>query len=282
MALRRASVSLSVLSLLLLVFCLVLAHRGYASELTVDVFTDRAEYGAGEYITITVRVTLAGQPVAAKIDLAYIDISYAGGYVHRHYITWDFIQVSPGAFVATAPAGQPGSRQVYVAASATIQQGCCCQTVCAFGIAYFTVRQACQPCAYYQPCSSCCQPCQPCAECRPPDFFVKHILNPAEAIGNMVSLTIPRYVIDQLLQIANPVTFREAPPHSVMWSDVPGLGWANEPLADLGLSLDPMTGKISGYLTAAGNLFESHFFFIEALNAAGEVIAGIWIEIAFV
>ncbi len=82
--------------------------------------------------------------------------------------------------------------------------------------------------------------------------------------------------------MAAPVIFREAPAGSVIWSDVPGMGWTNEALADFGLSLDPVTGKIRGYLTGAGSVFDNHFFFIEALNSDGEVIAGIWIEIAFV
>lgn len=85
--------------------------------------------------------------------------------------------------------------------------------------------------------------------------------------------------MQQLLQMANPITFREAPPHSVMWSDFPGMGWTNDALADLGLSLDPETGMISGYLGSAALTKDKYFFFIEALNPGGEVIAGIWIEI---
>lgn len=262
-----------------------------AAELTVAVSTDKPEYQTGELVTITVRVLLDGLPVPARIDLAYIDIAYDSGSTFRHYITWDFVPVATGVFVAQAKAGPAGLRQVYVAASATIKEGCCCRTICAFGVAYFSVRPgcawACQP--YYWPCQPCgcycyqpCQPCLPPVECRPPDFFIKHILNPAE-VGSSVTLSIPDHIMGELVRRAGgPVTFREAPPRSVMWSSFPGVGWTNEPLASLGLALDPATGRISGVLTATGDLFESHFFFIEALNAAGEVVAGIWIEIAFI
>ncbi len=292
MALRKSSVTL-----LLLLFCGMAAAvamafgpqaQAQAAELAVVVSTDKPEYQTGELVTITVRVLLGGVPVASRIELAYIDIAYDSGSSFRHYITWDFVPVATGVFVARAKAGPAGLRQVYVAASATITEGCCCQTICASGMAYFTVKPgcACQPYyCYYQPCQPCwCyQPCQPCPQCRPPDFFIKHILNPAEALGAQITFSIPDHIMGELLRLAGgPVTFREAPPHSVIWSSVPGLGWTNEPLAELGLALDPATGRISGYLTATGDLFESHFFFIEALNGAGEVVAGIWIEIAFI
>lgn len=283
--------------LILLFFGLVLAAvvalgpqpQAKAAELTVAVSTDKPEYQSGELVTITVRVLLDGVPAPARIDLAYIDIAYDSGSTFRHYITWDFVPVATGVFIARAKAGPAGLRQVYVAASATITEGCCCRTICAFGVAYFSVRPGCacgcQP--YYWPCQPCwCyQPCQPCPplECRPPDFFIKHVLNPAEALGSSVTFNIPDHIMGELLQLAGgPVAFREAPPHSVLWSSLPGMGWTNEPLASLGLALDPATGRISGVLTATGDLFESHFFFIEALNAAGEVVAGIWIEIAFI
>jgi hypothetical protein len=292
MAPRRGSSALLILLFLffgsVLVGTVAFGPQAEAAELTVLVSTDKPEYQSGELVTITVRVLLDGVPVASRIELAYIDIAYDSGSTFRHYITWDFVPVATGVFVAQAKAGPAGLRQVYVAASATITEGCCCRTICASGVAYFSVKPgcACQPCYCYQPCwwwYQPCQPCQPCLPCRPPDFFIKHVLNPAEVLGTKVTFSIPDHIMEQLTRRAGgPVTFREAPPHSVLWSSAPGLGWTNEPLAALGLALDPATGQISGYLTATGDLFESHFFFIEALNAAGQVVAGIWIEIAFI
>ncbi len=283
MKLGRFPSWLAVLLFLLVVWQFALTHSVFASELSVAVSTDKGEYDPGEVVTITVRVLLDGHPVSAAIDRAYIDIGPGAGFSSRHYITGDFTQVSPGVFVARGKAGKPGARQIYVAASTTIKEDCCCEKVCGVGFAFYSVRQVCQPSCYYQPCYPCYQPCYPCVECRAPDFFIKHFVNPADYTGHeKITLSIPNHIMAQLLGMADPVTFREAPPGSVIWSDVPGMGWTNEALADFGLSLDPVTGKIKGYLTAAGDVFDNHFFFIEALNSDGEVIAGIWIEIAFV
>jgi len=278
--------------LFLLTFSIVLAQaaQAQAAELTVTVSTDKPEYQSGELVTITVWVLYNGLPVAAKIDLAYIDITYDSGSTFRHYITWDFVSVAPGVFVAQAKAGPAGLRQVYVAARATVTEGCCRITVCGSGVAYFSVRPGCvcQPYYCYQPCYPCWwyQPCPPCPpqECRPPDFFIKHFVHtPSPGEVRRISFQMPDYILDQLLARAGgKVTFREAPPHSVIWSDIPGLGWTNDPLAELGLVLDPETGRISGQLRGELIRKGNYFFFIEALNEAGEVIAGIWIEIAFV
>lgn len=254
-------------------------------ELAVQVFTNKPEYALGETVTITVQVTFNGQPIAATIDQAWIEINYNGIVQHR-YITRKFIQVSPGVFIAQGVARQPGIRTVHVIVHATITTGpCCYTTICGSGTTTYTVVQTCT----CQPCSCCCYyyypPCPPPppVECRKPDFFVKHFvdaLGPGEE--RWVSFQLPDYILDQLHLQANPVTFREAPPHSVIWSDIPGLGWTNDPLADLGLVLDPETGRISGRLKGEMIHKENYFFFIEALNPAGEVIAGIWIEIAFI
>ncbi|MGQ9734877.1 MAG: hypothetical protein ACUVQU_07550 [Candidatus Bipolaricaulia bacterium] len=286
MALRRGSVAL-----LLLLFCgMAVAMAAFfgpqaqaqAAELTVLVSTDKPEYQTGELVTITVRVLLDGVPVASRLELAYIDIAYDSGSSFRHYITWDFIPVATGVFVAQAKAGPAGLRQVYVAASATITEGCCCRTIYASGLTYFTVKPGCtcQPC-YYYPCW-CCQPCQPCPECRAPDFFLRYTIT-IVSDDPPVSFSLPDYVVTQLEQrAASPVTFREAPAHTVVWSSIPGFGWVNDALSELGLALDPETGRISGNVDFRWVRKDRYFFFIEALNPMGEVVAGIWVEIAFV
>jgi hypothetical protein len=284
MKLRKFLICLAVLSFLFAAIQLAVAPPAVASGLVVEVTTDKAEYDPDEVVIITVRVTLDGQPLPANIDHAYIDVSYASGYTYRNYITWDFVQVSPGLFIANGRAGRAGMRHVHVAAWATIKEGCCCRVVCGSGSAAYAVRQVCQPCcSCCQPCCPCYQPRYPCVECRAPDFFIKHFISrPDIGEERRVFLKIPDHVMAQLLQLANPVAFREASPHSVIWSDIPGLGWTNDPLADLGLSLNPDTGRITGDLSFAYVVKDNYFFFIEALNPTGEVIAGIWIEIAFV
>jgi hypothetical protein len=290
MAPRRGSSALLILLLLffgsVLVGTVAFGPQAEAAELTVLVSTDKPEYQSGELVTITVRVLLDGVPVASRIELAYIDIAYDSGSTFRHYITWDFVPVATGVFVAQAKAGPAGLRQVYVAASATITEGCCCRTICASGVAYFSVKPgcACQPCYCYQPCwwwYQPCQPCQPCVPCWAPDFFVRYSVTIVSE-DPPVSFSLPAHVMSAILQRANPVTFREAAPHSVMWSSVPGFGWVNDALSDLGLTLDPATGRISGNIDLRRVRKDRYYFFIEALNPAGEVVAGIWIEIAFI
>jgi hypothetical protein len=280
---RKISTCVSLFLFLLTVFYFAAPRDLFASQLALEITTDKTEYDPGEVVTVTVRIFLDGQPVSGHIDRAYIDVTDAAGFPHRSYISKDFTQVSPGVFVAYGKAGRPGSRQVYVAASTTVKEGCCCERICGVGFAFYSVRQVCQPCYQpcYQPCCQpCWQPCYPCAECRAPDFFLKYFVDRPDIGGEeKLILSIKDHVMQQLLQMANPITFREAPPHSVMWSDFPGMGWTNDALADLGLSLDPETGMISGYLGSAALTKDKYFFFIEALNPGGEVIAGIWIEI---
>ena len=272
----------TVFGLVVLISLLAIHLTATGEELAVQVFTDKPEYALGEMVTITVQVTFNGQPVKATIDQAWIDISY-GSIVQRRYITWNFIRVSPGVFVAQGIARQPGMRTVHVIAHATLTTGpCCYTTICGSGTTSYTVIQTCtcQPCGcyYYLPC-----PPSPPLGCQKPDFFVKHFVDALEpGEERWVSFQLPDYILEQLQLQANPVTFREAPPHSVIWSDVPGLGWTNDSLADLGLVLDPETGRISGRLRGEMIHKDNYFFFIEALNPAGEVIAGIWIEIAII
>ncbi len=262
---------------------LLAAPPAAASQLTVEVRPDKPEYLPGEPVTITVVVRLDGRPVPAHIDLAYIEIDDGFGFARRNYITRDFMQVSPGVFIAQGKAGRPGARRVYVRAYTTIKEDCCCRTVCGTGLAYYSVKQVCRPCCPCYYCCPCYQPCQPCLECRPPDFFLKYFVKrPGPGEVERVSLRIKEHVMEQLLQMAPSVTFREAPPHSVIWSDLPGMGWTNDALAELGLTLDPATGRITGEVSAADIRKSNYFFFIEALNPEGEVIAGIWIEIAFI
>jgi hypothetical protein len=270
--------ALGVFLSLVFLSCLALGHEIRAAQLTVKVSTDKLEYQAGEIVTITARVLLDDVPVAAKIDTAYIDITYDSGLASRNYITWDFSPLAPGVFVAQARAGASGTRRVYVAASTTVREGCCCRTICAFAWAGYTVTPGCQTC--YQPCFTwpCCQPCVP---CWAPDFFIRYTVTIVSA-DPPVSFSLPPHVTSALLERANPLTFREAPPHSVTWSSIPGFGWVNDALSELGLSLDPETGRISGNLDFRRVRKDRYYFFIEALNPAGEVVAGIWVEIAFV
>jgi len=281
MRVPRSLVFLAGLASTLIALSVLSVPPAAASQLAVEVRADKPEYLPGEVVTIMVTVTLDGRPIPAQIDLAYIEIDYGFGFVQRNYITWDFIQVSPGVFIAQGKAGRPGTRRVYVRAHATIEEDYCYKTICGTGLAYYSVGRVCQPC---YPCPGYCyQPCYPCPECRPPDFFLKYFVNrPGPGEVARLSLRIKEHVMEQLLRMAPAVTFREAPPHSVIWSDLPGMGWTNDPLAELGLTLDPATGRITGEVRAADIHKDNYFFFIEALNPEGEVIAGIWIEIAFV
>lgn len=134
---------------------------------------------------------------------------------------------------------------------------------------------------------SCCRPCwswpcppppSTCLEPRDPDFFMKYFVNHYEYEDKTLTLRVKDHVMNQLQQMADPLIFREAPADTVVWTENGVTGWRNDALSEIGLSLDPATGKISGDLSlgAGGN----YFFFIEALNVEGEVLADIWVEIA--
>jgi hypothetical protein len=273
MSLRKIFVFIFVLLFLLLASHFTLVKPVLASQLTVEVKTDKDEYQAGEIVTIEVRVYLNGQLVPAHIDMAYIDISYDSGYTRRNYITRDFKQVSPGVFVARGKAIKAGSRQIYVAARAIIKEDCCYKTVCGFGSAHFLVYQPCPPVYYpcppvYQPCPPVYQPCPCFYQKWVVTYYVPHV-DP--------TLELPRSVRDYLDQLGVEVTFQEAPKGSEAW------GWGllakpNDALADVGLTLDPQTGTISGDLQLRYHR-RRFLFLIYAMDTQGQCVAKIWIDL---
>jgi hypothetical protein len=269
--------SFSVLVFLLLISFSALAQQAFAANLTVEVWADKPSYHAGEEMTITVLVSYNGQLVEAAIDSSYIDITPARApdFTYRYFIAGGFKQMRPGLFIANVRAGEAGSHQIYVSASALVRDGCCCKTLYGFALHRFPVTPACPP--GYSVCGPCCQPPPPCSTCAAatPDFSVKYKVELEGTKTTRVALTIPEYVMDQLSRMALRVTFREAP-----WEIA--RSWVENRLSDLRLSLNQYTGEMTGDLSSQQIWKKDHSFLLEALNPEGRVIARILVKLEIV
>jgi hypothetical protein len=250
---------------------LALVPQALAANLTVEVWTDKPSYQAGEEMTITVLVSYDGQLVNAAIDSSYIDITptRAPDFTYRYFITQQFRQVRPGLFIANLRAGEAGSHQIYVSASALIRDGCCCRTLYGFALHRLLVGPACPP--GYSPCYQPPPPCLPCGAVTP-DFTVQQRVRLEGTRTTRVSLALPSSVLEQLARMARQVTFREAP-----WERA--RDWARDRLSDLRLSLDPRTGVITGELSSERVCKKDYSFLLEALNPEGRVIATILLKL---
>ncbi|MCR4403855.1 MAG: hypothetical protein NUW06_00920 [Candidatus Acetothermia bacterium] len=260
-----------VLSVVLLFSLLPLAQQAFAHNLTVEVWTDKPSYQAGEELMITVLVSYNGQLVNAAIDQGYIDITptRAPDFTYRYFITQHFRQVRPGLFIANVRAGEAGSHQIYVSASAVIREGCCCRTLYGFAVHPFPVGPACPP--GYAPCYQPPAPCPPCGAVTP-DFTVRQRVRLEGTRPTRVSLALPSFVLEQLARMARQLTFREAP-----WERA--RDWARDRLSDLRLSLDPRTGEIAGELSSERIYKKDYSFLLEVLNPEGRVIATILLKL---
>lgn len=263
----------SVLRCLLFVLFLSLlacAHHAFAANLTVEVWTDKPSYQAGEEMMITVLVSYNGQLVGAAIDNSYIDITptRAPDFTYRYFVAREFKQVRPGLFIAHVRVGEAGSYQLYVSACAVIRDGCC-RTLYGFALHRFPVGPACPP--GYSPCYQPPPPCPPCAAVTP-DFTIQQRVRLEGTRTTSVSLALPSAVLEQLSQMARQVTFGEAP-----WERA--REWASDRLSDLHLSLDPHTGEIAGELSSERVWKKEYSFLLKALNPEGRVIATVLVRL---
>lgn len=244
----------------------------FASHLTIEVWTDKPEYGPGDEITIMAIVSYDGQLIEATIEAGHIDITPARDdeFSYRHIITRQFEQLRSGLFIANVTVGEPGGREIYVSASALIREGPCCKTIYGFGVASFSVGPLCPP--GYCPCGF-----APCSTngAATPDFSVKHSIELKGSGETWVSFGIPNYVMEELSRRAHQVRFREASPRGVE-------ARTYEALSDLGLSLSRRAGEVAGYLNPEDMWEADYSFLIEALNPEGNVIARISIEIEII
>lgn len=250
------------------------AYGQYGSEssgLDVSVTTDRSDYNSGEHVTITVRVTRDGQAVSAHLRRAVLTKYSHWGMGRQHSITRQFHQRHPGVFVAQARAGDAGLRQVYVEVSANVRGGCGgCSRVFGSGTAAYNVN----------PKRSKLFVCKP-------DFVVKHVVDvPDWNVDPPVTWDLPHHVFNRIDAMANDVTFELVPAGTAVWSSVPPFGVVNNDLSNLQrseLSFDPQTGTISGDLDFrdADRNDPNWHYFIRALDGNGEVIATVWMHIAF-
>lgn len=271
---RRISRAWGVILSLSVISFLALTQQAFGANLTVEVWTDKPSYHAGEEMRITVLVSYNGQLVEAAIDASYIDITPARApdFSYRYFLTGGFKQVRPGLFIANVRAGEAGSHQIYVSARALIREGCCCRTLYGFALSRLLVTPACPP--GYAVCAPCCQPPPPCPTCAgaTPDFTAAHRVRLEGTRATRVTLSIPAHVMDQLSRMALGVTFREA-----LWERA--RGWVENRLADLQLSLNPSTGEIGGELSAQRIWKKDYSFLLEAVNPEGRLIATILVRL---
>jgi len=245
--------------------------RSSQSSLNVAVTTDRPNYDPGDRVTITVRVTQDGQPTSARIHRAVLTKYNQWGMGQQQSIARHFHQRSPGVFVAQAKAGKPGPRQLYVAAKA-FQKGRCggCVGIKAAGTGSFNVN----------PRRSKVRICKP-------DYVVKHVVNvPDWNVDPPVSWELSDRVLRNIRGTAGNVTFELAHAGTAVWSSAPPFGVVNDDLKNLQysqLSFDSQTGTISGDLDFrdADRNDPNWHFYIRALDSQGDVVATVWMHIAF-
>lgn len=241
------------------------------SPLNVTVTTDRPNYDPGDLVTITVRVTQNGQPTSARIHRAVLTKYNQWGVGQQQSIARHFYQKSPGVFVAQAKAGKPGPRQLYVAVK-TYQKRKCgrCVGIKAAGTGSFNVK----------PRRSKVRICKP-------DYVVKHVVNvPDWNVDPPVSWELSNRVLRNIRSRAGNVTFELAPAGTAVWSSIPPFGVVNDDLNNLKyskLSFNSQTGTISGNLDFrdADRNDPNWHFYIRALNSQGDVVATVWMHIAF-
>jgi hypothetical protein len=267
---------LFIYSVVLILVCaasqLAFAPSGFASHLTIEVWTDKPEYRPGDEVTIMAMVSYDGRLIDATIEAAHIDIRPARDdeFRYRHIITREFEQLRPGLFIANVTVGEPGGREIYVSASALIREGPCCKTIYGFGVASFSVGPLCPP-GYY-PCGF-----APCGTggAATPDFSVKHSIELKATGEKWISFGIPNYVTEELSRRAHQVTFREASPRGAE-------ARIYDTLSDLGLSLSRRTGEVTGYLNPEEMWDPDYSFLIEALSPEGNVIGKISVQIEII
>lgn len=242
-----------------------------SSSLDVIVTTDRSSYDPGDPVTITVRVLRDGQPVPAQIHRAVLTKYDNWGMGRQQSITRHFHQAGPGVLVAQAQAGDPGLRQLYVEAKAYVQNACGgCSGVIGANTGSYAVK----------PLPSKLLVCQP-------DFVVKHVVDvPNWSVDPPVTWALPPHVASSIRARAANVTFELARAGTAVWSAAPPFGFVNDDLSGLQrsqLAFDPQTGTISGDLDFrdADRNDPNWHFLIRALNDEGDVIATVWMQIAF-
>ncbi len=251
--------------------------------------TAKATYQLGEEVTFSFSNPQDYDVVFENIYIQrWQPLWYAGNVVYsREFVDFD-IQAIPGtSWTWTWDQKSSWGNQVSAGRYRMVIETLCCGTYqVSFEIAQGCPEPCGQPCytycwSYCRPCWPCWRPCYPqptCLESKSPDFFIKHFVNPYEYKDKKLRLRIKDHVMAQLLQMADSVTFRLAPADTVIWTQNGAAGWRNDSLSEIGLSMDPATGKISGDLSSGAH--GKYFFFVEALNSEGEVVADIWIELA--
>ena len=242
-----------------------------SSSLNVVVTTDQAGYDPGERVTITVQVARDGQPVSARIHRAILTRYSQWGMGRQQSIARHFHQIQPGVLVAQAPAGDPGLRQLYVEVSTYVSGPCGgCNRVIGAGTASYAVNPLPSKLAFCDP-----------------EFVVKHVVDvPDWTVDPPVTWDLPDHVLTQIRSRANNVTFELAPAGTAVWSSAPPFGWVNDDLSNLQrsqLTFDPQTGTVSGDLDFrdADRNDPNWHYFIRAQNGNGQVIATVWMQIAF-
>lgn len=242
-----------------------------SSPLNVVVTTDSSSYDPGEPVTITVRVRQDGNPVSARIHRAVLTKYNQWGMGRQQSITRHFHQQRPGVLVAQAKAGKPGVRQLYVEVATYTRSKCggCVRTK-GSSTGSFSVK----------PRPSKLRVCKP-------DFVVKHVVDvPGWNVDPPVTWGLPNHVLNGVHARANNVTFELAQAGTAVWSSAPPFGFVNDDLRGLQrsrLSFNPQTGAISGDLDFRDvdrNDPDWHFF-IRALDGNGNVIATVWMHVAF-
>ncbi len=250
----------------------VLGQSGSSSSsLDVVVTTDRSSYDSGDVVTITVRVLRDGSPVSARIHRAVLTKYNSWGMGRQQSIARHFRQKQPGVLVAQARAGDPGLRQVYVQVKSSVRGRCGgCVGVLAANTGSYAVK----------PLPSKMVVCQP-------DYVVKHVVDvPDWNVDPPVTWALPDHVVNRIYSTAGNVTFELARAGTAVWSSAPPFGFVNDDLEGLQrseLSFDPQTGTISGDLDFrdADRSDPNWHFFIRAINDDGEVIATVWMQVAF-
>lgn len=122
----RKAIAIAAVLLGLFLAC---SQPGAAQEqqLIVEVTTDKAFYLPGEWVTVTVKTFLDGEPVAASIAAAQVTVTLPNGKVVYSDILPDFRTVGPGVYRALGQVQAPGLRRVDVDTSVHLRVGCKCK-----------------------------------------------------------------------------------------------------------------------------------------------------------